>query len=168
MIYFRNIALLILIIACLAGCSIDSFIDSKIAAPPKSTTYQISHINNNWTTLNGSIADVAYVNKKNNSTISLNSTCERYQDNPLKQLMYNLLANMEDPKWENNQYITLDGREAYKVTIKAKADGVPIKAQAIVMRKNYCVYDFLYSAESKYFNNSTKDFDKFVGSFHAW
>lgn len=160
--------LIIFYAASFFGCSVDSFIESKMIEPKKSNTFQIGSINSNWTTLQDSLADVAYVNKTNGATISLNSTCEKYQDNPLKQLMYNLLASLEDGQWEKDEYITLDEREAYKVTLKAKADGVPIKAQAIVLRKNYCVYDFIYTAEPQHYQKSLKDFEKFVGSFHAW
>lgn len=160
--------LIIFYAASLFGCSVDSFIESKLVEPKRSNTYQIGSINSNWTTLKDSLADVAYVNKSNGATISLNSTCEKYQDNPLKQLMYNLLASLEDGQWEKDEYIMFDEREAYKVTLKAKADGVPIKAQALVLRKNYCVYDFIYTAEPQYFQKSLKDFEKFARSFHAW
>lgn len=165
--FFRSLLILALT-ASAFGCSVDSFIESKMVEPKRSNTYQIGSINSQWTTLQGSLADVAYVNKGNEATISLNSTCEKYQDNPLKQLMYNLLASLEDGKWEKDEYITLDGREAYRVTLRAKADGVPVRAQAVVLRKNYCVYDFIYTAKPQNYQKSLKDFEKFVGSFHAW
>jgi hypothetical protein len=168
MLILRNLVLVILIATFSWGCSVDAFIDSKLVQPKKSSSFKVSNMGSNWNALKDSIADVAYVNKKNGATISLNSTCEKYEDNPLKQLMYNLLANMEDTSWEKDEYIKLDGREAYKVTLNAKADGVPIRAQAIVLRKNFCVYDFIYTAERKAFNNTLKEFTNFVGSFHAW
>ena len=166
--FLKNLCLIIFVAISAFGCSVDSFIESKLVEPKRSNTFQIGSINSNWTTLQGSLADVAYVNKNNSATISLNSTCEKYQDNPLKQLMYNLLASLDEAKWEKDEYFTLDGREAYRVTLRAKADGVPVKAQAIVLRKNYCVYDFIYTAEPQHYQKTVKDFEKFVGSFHAW
>lgn len=164
----KRASLLLALLLPLMGCSIDSFIESKTIQPKKSTTFKVNSLGAGWTTLKDSLADLAYVSKKNGATISLDTTCEKYEDSPINQLMYNLLANLQNSKWEKDEYIKLDDREAYKVILNATADGVPIKAQAIVLRKNYCIYDFIFSGSPSGYKASLPDFEKFVGGFHAW
>ncbi|MFC2075077.1 hypothetical protein ACFLRA_02255 [Bdellovibrionota bacterium] len=144
-----------------------SFLDMKTFQPQKSTTFSVKQVNNNWSPVTGTIADVAYENNVTGATISLNSTCEKYQDSPLKHLMKNLIAGIPDKKIIKDKTFKLDGREALRTELSATADGVPVKVEAVVMRKNFCVYDFMHSAQPKYFAKSKKDFDKFLESFHA-
>ncbi|HLB59605.1 MAG TPA: hypothetical protein VJL87_05945, partial [Bdellovibrionota bacterium] len=139
----------------------------KTFQPKKSEDYQVMKVNRGWATLVETLADVAYVNRETGATISLTSTCEKYKDIPLDQLMDNVLLGMSDAKKLKDEKFTLDEREALRVVLIANADGVPVKTQVIVMRKNFCIYDFIYTARPQNYDSQVNTFDQFVRSFHV-
>lgn len=162
-----QIGLLMIILICGSGCTMTGFLETKTFQPKKNEDYKVMKVDGDWATLVDTLADVAYVNRETGDTISITSTCEKYKDIPLEQLMENILLGMSDAKKLKDEKFTLDEREAQRVVLIANADGVPIKSQVVVMRKNFCIFDFIYTARPKNYDSQVKTFDKFVESFHV-
>ncbi|MBI2027571.1 MAG: hypothetical protein HYS98_07215 [Deltaproteobacteria bacterium] len=64
--------------------------------------------------------------------------------------------------------IRLDEREAQHTIATGKLDGVLIKMNIYVLRKNYCIYDLTYSAKINTYDVGVVEFERFVAAFHAW
>jgi hypothetical protein len=68
---------------------------------------------------------------------------------------------------ETQATIPFDGREAMRTTLDAKLDGVPMRYDIYVMKKDGCVYDLVYVAPPEPFVAGEPAFERFVGSVHA-
>ena len=62
----------------------------------------------------------------------------------------------------------LDEREAKHTIATGKLDGVAVKMNIYVTRKNYCIYDMSYSAIDKNYDIDLSDFEKLVSSLKSW
>ena len=60
-----------------------------------------------------------------------------------------------------------DGREILHTKMRAKWDGVPMSLDIYVMKKDGCVYDFVYMGDPKGFDDGAKDFETFVHGFRT-
>jgi len=84
--------------------------------------------------------DLAF-HHRGDGTISVNATCSNYEDVPLNALVNHLLFETTERKFIVEETVTLDGRAARHVVVRAELDGVPIELELYVMKKDGCVID---------------------------
>ncbi len=63
--------------------------------------------------------------------------------------------------------IPFDGREALHGRLTAKLDGVPMGYDLFVLRKDGCIYDFVYVAPPARVAEGVPGFEHFVQGFHT-
>ena len=148
----------------IAGCAtLNISIDEK-----KSTQYEYATLPQHWKHIENTKADASFWSEKSAATIFINSLCRRYENTSLHQLTRNLLLGIQDISIIKTESIMLDEREAKHTIATGKLDGVAVKMNIYVTRKNYCIYDMSYSAIDKNYDIDLSDFEKLVSSLKSW
>jgi hypothetical protein len=115
--------------------------------------------------------DVAFLHKQSGAIISLDSVCREYRNTSLEELLKTLLLGLNTTsKWRGIE-TTIDGTPALITTLDA-ANGSPeapqtVRVRAAVLKKNGCVYDFMYVAPPDVFDEFASDFERFMKGFHV-
>ncbi len=153
--------LIILALIFLASCaSLDINVENK-----KSEKYEIGKLPDYWAPIKDTTADASYWSKKTGATILINSLCEKYGSASLYVLTQNILRGVDDLNAEVEEEIMLVDRKALHTIATGKIDGVLIKTNIYVMRKDYCIYDFTYQVQAEFYSKDVKDFENLVKSF---
>lgn len=77
-------------------------------------------------------------------TISVNSTCEEYDDVPATALINHLLFGTTERRFVTEEDTTLDGRGARHVVVQVGLDGVPVELEIFLVVKDGCVFDLTH------------------------
>lgn len=156
-----RVPLIILVLVFLASCaSLDINVENK-----KSEKYEIGKLPDHWGPVEDTTADQSYWSKKTGATILINSLCEKYGSASLFVLTQNILRGIDDLNTEVEEEIMLAERKALHTVASGKLDGVLIKANIYVLRKDYCIYDFTYQVKAEHYSVDVNDFEKLVKSF---
>ncbi len=131
----------------------------------KSENYSLDRLPSYWTKIENTKADAAHLSQKTGATIFINSLCEKYNSTPLSILTQNLLRGVDDLEIMTEEDVTLASRKSLHTIAIGKLDGVAVKMNMYVLRKNFCIYDFTYSAKKEQYNTNVKDFETLVHSF---
>jgi hypothetical protein len=83
-------------------------------------------------------------------------------DVPLAALTHHLFLNFTKRHVESQQTVELDGREALRTELTAELDGVSKRFLVFVMKKDGCVYDFMWIGAAE---ASPGEFQRFVQGF---
>ncbi len=130
-------------------------------------SFQVGPIPASWRTIEAEGTLLAFRDDAQKATIALGARCGKDGDDvPLTALTQHLFLQFTDREPGEQKEITLDGRAALRSTLSAKLDGVPKTFVVIVLKKDLCVYDFLWIKDHSLAGEST-EFDRFVDGFHA-
>lgn len=152
----------------IAGCATASFDGTTYRT--KQTTLKIGPRPASWQRIETSHGLLAYRDEAYGATIVLNGRCDEPSDDaPLASLTQHLFLLFTERQIDAEETIPFDGREARRTTLTAKLDGVPKRFVALVTKKDNCVYDFVLigDGEAARYAAARRDFDAFVGGFHA-
>jgi hypothetical protein len=67
----------------------------------------------------------------------------------------------------HEETIPFDAREALHTVLRAKLDGVEMQYDIYVLKKDGCVYDFVYVAPPARFADGAPLFEQFATGIHA-
>ncbi|MEI9953790.1 MAG: hypothetical protein WDO74_33640 [Pseudomonadota bacterium] len=100
-----------------------------------------------------------------NATVAINGRCGLDGDDvPLASLTQHLFLQFTDRALISQTKLSLDGREALRTEMSAALDGVKKQYLVYVLKKDGCVYDFMYiAADSE--PGTRPDFERFVQGF---
>jgi hypothetical protein len=98
-------------------------------------------------------------------TIGVNSTCTEYEDVPDVALVNHLLFETTSREFVTEETVTLDGRGARHVVVRAELDGVPLELELFVMKKDGCVFDLTHIRSVSAPPNVRQTFLSFVQGF---
>ena len=112
-------------------------------------------------------ADYAWQSDKTGNTIAVLSECNTPTDISLKNLESDSLTALSQIKIVNSEKQTFNNREALQTTADGKVDGVPIRLDLLVFKKNYCNYTLSFVGRKSSFDSEREYFDKFKQSFEA-
>lgn len=128
--------------------------------------YRIPALGERWRLVHQEGASVGYFRADAGAVIEANATCRDDADAaPLAALTRQLLIGYTDRRVESQATVPLDAREALHTVVEAKLDGVPVKLDLYVMKRNGCIFDLSYAAPPDAFARSSDDFVRFVGGF---
>lgn len=112
--------------------------------------------------------EMVYTHDGIGGTIVTDALCgPKFEDTPVVLLAKHLFYKLDHAQIKPARYFTLDGREAVRVDGTGSMDGVPLQMQVVVMKKNFCLYDFVYFAPPKSFAAGRKDFENYYQSLEA-
>lgn len=128
--------------------------------------YQIGELPPSWYRIKLNKAVIAFRNDRLLSTISTDSFCDQaYDDSSLKILTGHLFAGLQDVNVIEENPFLLNDRGALRTLAQAKLDGLPVMLDIVVVKKNWCLFDFyLVSAPDKY-AEAAENFEEFYLGF---
>jgi len=112
-------------------------------------------------------ADKAWLSARTGNTISFLSDCNAAVDPTLRQLENESLTVIDKLVIQTSKQVEFNGREALSTIAHGEVDGVAVKTQLLVFKKNNCNYTLSYGGLSKNFETENKYFQQFTESFKA-
>jgi hypothetical protein len=119
-----------------------------------------------WKPMSRSEAALAFRDETGGRSILVNARCGQDEDDvPLASLTQHLFISFTRREIEDQKVVPFDRREALHTVLTADLDGVPMRYDVWVMKKDGCVYDILYFAPPAQFERGRAAFARFVEGF---
>jgi hypothetical protein len=126
--------------------------------------FRVGPVPSSWRSIEASGALLAFRDDDASSTVALNGRCGLDGDDvPLEALTHHLFLQFTDRELVSQNRVDLDGREALRTEIVAELDGVKKRYVVYVLKKDGCVYDFLYVSPTA--GDGRNEFEHFVRGF---
>jgi hypothetical protein len=149
----------------LAGCASSGF-DGRVYKDDE-VRFRVGPVPSAWRRLDVEDARLAFRDDAANATVAVNGRCGLDGDDvPLASLTQHLFLQFTERTPISQTKVSLDGREALRSEISAALDGVEKHYLVYVLKKNGCVYDFMYITPDSA-PDSRADFERFVQGFAA-
>jgi hypothetical protein len=153
----------VLIAVLLAGCSA-SHVENGVFYSAKG--YRVSLPAHGWSVKPGGSAELELERRDPSGGMLADATCDgKTASRPLSVLTRHLTFGLKDRVVEDGGSLTLGGRPAQRAVVRGSVDGAPVGVEAVVVKGERCVYDFLYVAPEASFDTGRGDFRAFVESF---
>jgi hypothetical protein len=147
----------------LTGCSA-SRIENGVFYSSKG--YQVSLPRQGWAVKPGGVAELELQRQDPAGGMLADATCDdKTAGRPLTVLTRHLTFGLKDRVPEDGGPLTLAGRPAQRAVVRGSLDGAQVGVEAVVIKGERCVYDFLYVAPAAAFETGRGDFRAFVESF---
>ena len=147
----------------LAACSA-SRIENGVFYSPKG--YQVNLPRQGWAVKPGGAAELELQRQDPAGGMLADATCDdKTAGRPLTVLTRHLTFGLKDRVLEDGGPLTLAGRPAQRAVVRGSLDGAPVGVEAVVIKGERCIYDFLYVAPAAAFETGRGDFRTFVESF---
>lgn len=128
--------------------------------------YKVGELPETWRPIKLDIAAVTLRNDALGSAISTDAYCDRaYDDSPLSALTRHLFAGLQEIKIRKEQSLRLDDREALRSSVSASLDGLPLRLETVVVKKDWCLFDFYLVSPPESFAQALPDFETFFRGF---
>jgi hypothetical protein len=128
--------------------------------------FDVGPIPASWRQVDADDAMLAFRDDAARVTVAVNARChEEGDDVPLKALTKHLFLEFTRRKPIGERSLELDGRGALRTELFADLDGVPMRFTVYVLKKDWCVYDFMHIATPESPATSRAQFDQFVSGF---
>lgn len=148
----------------LLGCGGPSFDGSVYRG--SQVAFRVGETPTDWRKIDADGALLAFRDDAGRATVAVNGRCGLDGDDvPLAALTHHLFLNFTQRNVIEQKTIVLDGREALRSELTAKLDGVPKRFVVYVLKKDGCVYDFLWIGSLDAPPASEQAFQRFVLGF---
>ncbi len=128
--------------------------------------YLVGQLPSQWQRVQVSQNVITFYNKQDEASITTDAFCgESFVDRPLDILASELASALTDLNTISTDRFMLDKRESYRQKVFGKMDGVPVKMDIVVIKKNSCNFDFVAVMPPKNSTKITKDFEQFFNGF---
>ncbi len=111
--------------------------------------------------------DAAWKNNANGNVISYLSDCKDPSDPSLDSILQGVLSGVSELQPVSRQTITHQAREARRVVVSGKVDGVPTMMDLMVFKRNQCIYILSYLGVQSSFAADQSQFNTFIEGFRA-
>lgn len=129
--------------------------------------FRVGPVPSSWRRLEVDDTRLAFRDDSNNATVAVNGRCGMDGDDvPLISLTQHLFLQFTERSQLSQTKVDLDGREALRTELDAALDGVKKRYLVYVLKKDGCVYDFMYIAADSA-PGSRAEFERFVQGFAA-
>jgi hypothetical protein len=129
---------------------------------------QLGPVPPSWRRVDLAGADVAFRDEERAGSVLVDVRCSgRDDDAPLSSLTGHLIMGTTERKFDTEEVVAFDRREAQHTLLRAKLDGVPMRYDIYVMKKNGCVFDLVYVAPPDRFEEGANDFERFALGVHT-
>ncbi len=127
--------------------------------------FRVGPIPSSWHPIEVDGARLAFRNDALASTVAVNARCKVDGDDvPLASLTQHLFLEFTERTQLSQTSLSLDGREALRTEVSAALDGVKKYYLVYVLKKDSCVYDFMYIAAEPD-AGARAEFERFVQGF---
>lgn len=130
------------------------------------TSYIIGQLPSTWQRIAIKGGDLAFLQTRENSTITVNSTCGKNKVKySLSALSNSLLIGIDDKKLIKSTEREVSGEISLQRIYQGRISGVAIEICTVVLKRGDCVYDLSYSSTPDNFDKWFGEFDEFVSGF---
>jgi len=130
------------------------------------TSYVIGSLPSNWKRIEIRGGDLAFWNKQFDTTITVDSTCEKNKIKySLKALSNSLVIGIDGKQLVSDKETKISGETALQRIYLGKLSSIPFKMSTVVFKKGNCIYDFSYASTPGSFDPGFKDFNDFISQF---
>lgn len=138
------------------------FRDGKVA-------FRVNNVPAAWERISVTDASLAFRDAGHDGSILVNGRCglRGVDDTPLSALTGHLVMGTTERELDAEVVVPLDSREALHTQMRAKLDGVKMAYDIFVLKKDGCVYDFVYVAPPDRAAAGSIDFEHFVMGFRT-
>ncbi len=127
--------------------------------------FRVGPVSPAWRAVEVEGALLAFRDDTRAATVAVNGRCGLDGDDvPLEALTHHLFLHFTDREIVSQQPLDLDGREALRTELVAELDGVPRRFVVYVLKKDGCVYDFMWIG-GREGRAGLSDFERFVRGF---
>jgi len=128
--------------------------------------YQVTLPPGAWRVERDGEADLALRREEPPAGMLANATCSgREPARPLRALSRHLLFGLTHRSTVEEAPITVAGRSGVRSVVRGERDGRQVAVDAVVLKDDRCVYDFLYVAPVGEFESGRPAFAAFLESF---
>ncbi len=153
----------LLVAVLLTGCS-SSRIEHGIFYSPQG--YQLRLPGDGWAVLPGGAAELELQRKNPDGGMLADATCDgKTTSRPLAVLTRHLTFGLGHRETVETVQSEVGGRQAERTVVRGTVDGADVAVEAVVLKGQQCVYDFMYVAPAGAFESGRGDFRAFVESF---
>jgi hypothetical protein len=149
----------------LAGCSTGG-VDVASGTFHSAKGYRVAVPATGWTVDPDAAADLQLTRTATTGAMLVDASCAgRLRDRSLAVLARHLTFGLRDRHTVESDTWTVDGRPAAHQVIRGRRDGMEVTVEAVVLKGERCVHDFLYVARPGEFEEGRRDFRVLVESF---
>lgn len=134
------------------------------AAPEKATNVSAKSPPAPFKASSAANSDAMWVSSKTASTITYFTSCSPSEP-ALKTIRSTAFSSLEGVDVSKEESIQINEREGLKSNIEGSLEGVPVKVQFVVFKKNSCSYHLSYVALKENFEKELDVFTNFVRNF---
>src|SRR5262245_9610395 len=150
--------------ALFAGCTAASRIEDRTFYSAKGYTVKLP--DQGWRVQSGGLADLELRRDTPPGGMLTDATCEGVEPSrPLNVLVRHLTFGLTDRETVESDTRTVGGRPVAHTLVRGLIDGAPVEVEAVVLKADRCVHDFVYVAPAGTFESGRLDFQTFVESF---
>lgn len=121
-----------------------------------------------WREVRLETADAAWLHDGWGASLLVNSHCEGVQDAPLGSLANELLIGFTERNVLREERLELSRREALEREVSARLDGVPRRLVVLVVKKDGCVYDVVFSSPPANFESAREGYEVLRAGFEIF
>lgn len=112
-------------------------------------------------------ADRFWLSDKTGNSISYLSECESSQDPTLSQVLNGFRQSLTDSQVLSEEKLLFNQRAALKAQMSGFVDGVESRIEALIFKKNNCLYVLTYIGVPVSFDEERAQFGHFLDGFRA-
>lgn len=128
--------------------------------------YKVGELPPDWVRILKRDALVAFRNDAVASTIATDSFCDQaYDDSSLQILTHHLFAGLQNLKILTERPFEMSGRGALRTLFQGSLDGVEVKVDAVVLKKDWCLFDFYLVSPPMQYEGAAAAFETFYSAF---
>lgn len=153
------------------GCAASATFDGAVYRG-RDVSFRVPLVPASWRRVSLPAADLAFRDEAHDASVLINSRCLVSDwDAPLVALTDHLILGTTARQIAREETIPFDGREALHTLLEARLDGVPMRYDIFVLKKDGCVYDLVYvsppSGAATLAAGGFAEFEAFVRGFHT-
>jgi hypothetical protein len=151
--------------AALSGACAQTTFDGRVYRTPE-FSFRVGPMPADWRQIESETSLLAFRDDRQRATVAVNGRCGKDGDDvPLQALTHHLFLEFTDRRVLSQEIMKLDGRDALRTELTAELDGVAKHFDVYVLKKDGCVYDFLYIADTSAAPSGRTGFGHFVRGF---
>lgn len=112
-----------------------------------------------------SISDQLWTSKNTGNSISYLSECTLKSDPSLESLQNDYVSVLKNPEITKSEPVQFNRREGVLFQSRGTLDGVPVKFESLIFKKNNCNYTLTYGGRERNFDKEKNHFDQFLKDF---
>jgi hypothetical protein len=156
-----------LMLVVVAACAPSVAFEGDVFHGRGGVSFRVGEVPPSWTRVTTDDSTLAFRDERG-ASVMVDGRCNMKSDDvPLVALTNQLVIGTTERKYDKEEVIPFDGREARHTVMRAKLDGVPLVWDAYVVKKNGCVYDMAYVAPPGDFERGQGAFERFVSGFRT-